>query len=430
MLRRLKIKKQYKKLKRKPGLFSKICKKSLQHLAKGQVTSRPRALQVYILMLTWSDINKTRCVAHEYHYGRSKGKVCWSAKLKEFIKNKTKLRHKQVVRYLNEFESNGMIYTDDKQKWLDGRIKPQKFIKENVWLKPKQGDPFLILKLKPGFGLKGFDIYDYIEKAYNADKHPKHDQLRFNINNKTRWYRARPTKVYVKKKARKRSKSGEQSQPTSKSATIPKMTPIKILNPLKFYSSNKIKDKTAKAEKKFENEGKYSGKFRLRPSPNFHGNDFWVDWWKVKREDATAGPVAPIEKACWYRGKLYRQSSFDPYLFIYSPKFKTPYKEDKREQLAQSPRFCADLEGLTHIFSSKDQNLKQPKRRIIMQNKITSSEIKRRKELLKNAFPDTTKQNTFDSHRGIKSYGRAKREELEQKLKVWAENRKKSPSPL
>ena len=396
------------------------------------MTSRPRALQVYILMLTWSDINKTRCVAYEYYYGRSKGKVCWDAKLKEFIKNKTKLRHKQVVRYLNEFESKGLIYYDDKQPGLDGRLQPQKFIKENVWLKPKKGDPFLILKLKPGFGLKGFDIYDYIEKAYNADKHPKHDQLRFNINNKTRWYRARLTKVYVKKKARKRSKYGEQSQPTLKSATILKKTPIETLNPLKFYSSNKIKDKTAKAEKKFENEGKYSGKFRLRPSPNFHGNDFWVDWWKVKREDATAGPVAPVEKACWYQGKLYRQSSFDPYLFIHSQKFKTPYKEDeeKREQLAQSPRFCAGLEGLTHVFSSTGQNSNHPKRRIIMQDKITSSEIKRRKELLKNAFPDTKEQNPDDSYKRIKSYGRAKREELEQKLKVWAENRKKSPSPL
>ena len=167
-----------------------------------------------------------------------------------------------------------MIYTDDKQKWLDGRIKPQKFIKENVWLKPKKGDPFLILKLKRGFGLKGFDIYDYIEKAYNADKHPKHDQLRFNTNRKTRWYRARLTKVYVKKKTRFRSKSGEQSQPTPKNATVQKITPIKILNPLKFYSSNKIKDKTAKAEKKFENEGKYSGKFRLRPQPKLSWKRF------------------------------------------------------------------------------------------------------------------------------------------------------------
>ena len=38
-----------------------------------------------------------------------------------------------------------------------------------------------------------------------------------------------------------------------------------------------------------------------------------------------------------------------------------------------------------------------------MQDKITSSEIKRRKELLKNAFPDTTNQNPDDSYKRIKA---------------------------
>ena len=284
---------------------------------------KKRQLQVYYALLFWLQAKKTRSVKVLYTSSKASGRICYHASLMRFIKNWTGLKHCQVRRYLNDMQKRGFFYKDDNQLWLDGKKRCQYFLHPNAPLMPKEGEKKLKIQLS-GAGRKGFDIHGHIEKTYNADLHPKDkNQLSFNVSRQTRWAR-KQAKNYQKKpqKSPKTAQKRHQKPRRLIFHTVKNMNPKK--NQTRFPFLSECKTKTVFCQKQREN---YHGQFRLKSGHR----DFWVDWWKVKREDAPAGQGAPIEKVIWYKKRLYQQSSTDPYLFIYRPRFKPEVNKEKKQ---------------------------------------------------------------------------------------------------
>ena len=280
--------------------FLKISKTRLIKFSALQRGHRPRAMQVYLAVLYWLNSRQSLSLGVEYSYGRAKGCICYYKELKRFISRWTGLEHKQIIRYLRDFERVGIIYRDDKQMFLDGTIRPQFFLHSMADLRAKSGEQFLIMNMRSA-GQKGFDIYAYLEQCMRADSHPGHpDQLKFKISRSTRWYRSRPT--------------------PQKPAFIPriqKVTPIARDNPFPFFRMEKI---TTSGIENFTK--KYQKQLCL-----IHNNRrTWVDWWKTKEDDSEytkiqAGLVFS-DRVLWHKGRLYRQKDpeNDPYSYEFVPK--------------------------------------------------------------------------------------------------------------
>jgi len=190
--------------------FLKISKPRFSQFSAGHRGHRPRAMQVYLAMLSWLNKHNSLSLGVEYYYGRSRGQLCYYKPLKRFINNWTGLEHKQILRYLREFEDKGLIYRDDKQISLDGKVRPQYFLKKHADLRAKPGENYLVLNMRE-CGQRGFDIYGHIEKAMRDDSHPGHpDQLKFNISRQTRSYR-KQSKTYKPKPERRPGKCKNKS---------------------------------------------------------------------------------------------------------------------------------------------------------------------------------------------------------------------------
>ena len=254
-------------------------------------------MQVYLAMLSWLNTRKTLDLGVRYFYGRSKGKLCYHQEFRKFVKRYTGLEHKQLLRYLREFEKKGLIYINDKQISLDGKIRRQYFLNPGADLRAKKGEKYLKLDMRKA-GKKGFDIYGHLESATRSDSNPKHpDQLKFSIPRSTRWDRKQP-KSY-KKKAKKQAKP-------LKRPVIPrirKMTLIANYKPNPFYRKD---SKTTFGKKKSTKS--YQNQLCLI----HNGQRTWVDWWKTKLVDSefakNRAGLDFSDKALWYCGKLYRQT--------------------------------------------------------------------------------------------------------------------------
>ena len=101
----------------------------------------------------------------------------------------------------------------------------------------KPGEKYLKLKLN-GCGLKGFDIYGYIERCIKKDSNPKHpDQLEFKIPRSTRFYRSKAQKNMKNKSKipRKKRKSKLKIPRKLKTHKVQVMTPMRSKNPDPFY---------------------------------------------------------------------------------------------------------------------------------------------------------------------------------------------------
>lgn len=337
--------------------YLNISKSRFKQVSKVQSRTRPRAMQVYFAMLLWLNRRDSLSLGVEYYYGRSRGRLCYYKDLKRKISNWTGLEHKQIVRYLREFEKKGTIYRDDNQVSLDGVVRPQFFLNPAADLRPRKGEQYLRVG-RQGFCRKGFDICAYLEKSMEADSHPaEQDQLQFNISKIARWYRAKP-KQYKPKKKRKKRKKGKKTfirvvgkgyvpfyggriakkmttgplvlnslksmnQPTGQKVKIRKMTPIENHNPDSFCRMNL---KTTYGKKNFKK--RYEKKICL-----IHKKQkIWVNWWKTKIETTefvkNRAGLAYSDKALWHGGKLYRQKDpkNDPYSYEFVGRPRRDYK--------------------------------------------------------------------------------------------------------
>ena len=190
--------------------FLKISKSRLKQFSQVQLKTRPRAMQVYLALLSWLNKQNSLSLGVEYYYGRASGQLCYYKNLKRFIHNWTGLEHKQIVRYLREFEDKGLIYRDDKQVSLDGKVRPQLFLSPAGDLRAKPGEKYLLLNMRE-CGKRGFDIYGHLEQCMQVDSHPAHpDQLTFTISRQTRSYR-KQSKTYKPKPERRPRKCKKQS---------------------------------------------------------------------------------------------------------------------------------------------------------------------------------------------------------------------------
>lgn len=270
--------------------------------------TRPRAMQVYLALLCWiqkekakdENKNKPLSLATEYFYGKSIGRICYNKYLKRSIARWTGLQHKQIVRYLREFEKAGLIYRDDTQISLDGQVRPQFFLHNLAYLTVKPGEKYLKLKLN-GCGLKGFDIYGYIERCIKKDSNPKHpDQLEFKIPRSTRFYRSKAQKNMKNKRktTRKKRKSKLKVTHKRKTHTVQVMTPMRSRNPDPFY--RKVQ-KTTCGEKNNKNIILVHHSIKLS-----------VPWWRTKLIETDhvkiSCGIAVYEKALWFGGKVYKLS--------------------------------------------------------------------------------------------------------------------------
>ena len=287
--------------------FLNVSKSRLSQLSKVQLKTRPRAMQVYLTLLLWVD----RCgysLGVEYIGSLASGQLCWHKDLKIYISRRTGLKHRQIQRYLREFERKGLIYIDDKQFWFDGKVRRQYFLNPHSDLRAKTGERYLVLNMR-GCGKQGFDIYSYLEDCIRADSHPGHtDQLKFNVSRQTRSYRSKP-KTY-KPKPKRRSKIKKQLS----FASCKKMTPKKRSNRVPFY---RMEQKTTNSTKKFKNS--YQNQLCL-----IHKTQrIWVDWWKTKKAASEYIKVQAgldfSDRALWYSGRLYRQTA-SPYVYEFVAK--------------------------------------------------------------------------------------------------------------
>ena len=279
------------------SFFLKVSKTRLNQFSQVQKRTRPRAMQVYLALLSWLNTRKTLSLGVQYFYGRSKGKLCYHKDFRKFVKRYTGLEHKQLLRYLREFEKKGLIYINDKQISLDGKIRRQYFLNPGADLRAKKGEKYLKLNMRK-CGQKDFDIYDHLELSTRFDSNPKHpDQLKFSIPRSTRWDRKQP-KSY-KKKAKKQAKPLK----TPLIPRIRKMTLIANIKPLPFYRKE---DKTTFGQKKSTKS--YQNQLCLI----HNGRRIWVDWWKTKQVDSEFSKKQAgldfSDKALWYCGRIYKKT--------------------------------------------------------------------------------------------------------------------------
>ena len=188
----------------------RLSKPRFSQFSQVQKKTRPRAMQVYLALLSWLNKQNSLSLGVEYYYGRASGQLCYYKGFKEFIHNWTGIEHKQILRYMREFEDKGLIYRDDKQVSLDGKVRPQFFLRPAADLRAKPGEKYLMLNMRE-CGKRGFDIYGHIETAMREDSHPGHpDQLKFTISRQTRSYRKK-SKTYKPKPKRRSGKCKKRS---------------------------------------------------------------------------------------------------------------------------------------------------------------------------------------------------------------------------
>ena len=294
--------------------FLKISKSRFSQFSAGHRGHRPRAMQVYLALLSWLNNQNSLSLGVQYIGSRADGQLCWHKDLKLFISRWTGLRHRQIQRYLREFEDKGLIYIDDKQLWIDGRVRTQYFLSPAADLRAKPGECYLKLNLR-GCGQRGFDIYAYLEKAMRDDSHPGHpDQLKFNISRQTRSYRKR-SKAYKPRPRRSRGVNKQLSFPFRKN-----MTPKESQNPIPFLRMEYKTTQSAQKSTKI-----YHKKLCLTQN----NRRIWVNWWKTKRADSeyikNRAGLAYSDRALWHCGKLYRQTAV-PYVYEFVARPGRAYK--------------------------------------------------------------------------------------------------------
>ena len=292
----------------------RLSKPRFSQFSQVQKKTRPRAMQVYLALLSWLNKQDSLSLGVEYIGSRADGQLCWHKDLKHFISRWTGLKHRQIQRYLRGFEDKGLIYTDDKQLWVDGKVRKQYFLNPLSDLRAKPGEKYLMLNMRE-CGQRGFDIYGHIETAMLEDSHPGHpDQLKFTVPRSTKWYRKQP-KLY-KPKLEKRSRP----QRTVFKPRIRKMTPKEYQNPFPFY---RMENKTTHSAQKSTKI--YQKQLCLKQN----NRRIWVHWWKTKRADSeyikNRAGLAYSDRALWHCGKLYRQTD-SPYVYELVARPRRAYK--------------------------------------------------------------------------------------------------------
>ena len=350
-------------------LFLKLSKSRLNKFSKVQLKTRPRAMQVYLAVLLWLDRHGGYSLGVEYIGSRASGMLCWHKDLKIFISRWTGLKHRQVQRYLRSFEATGLIYIDDNQLWIDGKVRRQYFLKKRYDLRARPGEQYLTFNMR-GRGQRGFDIYGCLESCIRADSHPLHpDQLKFNVSRQTRSYRAK-SKTYKKKKKRRFKVKIQLCLPTA----CKNMTPKKIQNPAPFFRMDRRTTKSAK-----KNPAYFTKTYQKQLCLIHKNQRIWVDWWKTKLADSEfikiQSGLSLSDRALWYKGRLYRQKypKTDPYVYEFMPKpvrrsWKSvpdygpsiPSAIDTRKQIAESlglsvPAYLSKIRAESSQYSGNNR---------------------------------------------------------------------------
>ena len=309
-------------------LFVSLSKPGLFEFAKRTKNFRSKHLIVYLFLLKWTQLNPKKPLACEQYRRRFKNKfcwsttrphsrpaqakICWSDDLTDFLKRYCHLGHLQVQRYLKEFERQNLIIRDDKQVWLDGKIRPQKFLSKRAWLLPRDGEKYLVADLRE-MTKKGQCPFIFLENSLSADSHPRAKQLKFNMSRQTRWIRSKQAQNGSKPRLKATVSSKLVNRMISFNNLYPSLDPDPSLKSTPVNS-------TVFARKQAKN---YDGLFKLQTGQKIRE----IPWHRCKRQNIPAGPGAPVERIIWHGKRLYQQSATDKFLFIYRPQ---DYRENSR----------------------------------------------------------------------------------------------------
>ena len=158
--------------------YTKISKSSFLKAFSRPTTKRLRPTQVLLFAIFYS-YNGKRPIGRVRDRGKNRGKLCYNKALIKGLKNWTKLSRPQIYRHLNNLKAHKYIVEDD-SLCLEYRVKCP--------LIPGYREDYFIVPLN-NVGIKGFDVWDFMLKCYEAQSHPDTPKVKNNIPRQTKYYR-------------------------------------------------------------------------------------------------------------------------------------------------------------------------------------------------------------------------------------------------